>query len=231
MRKALVAVSLLSISVGSVVVSRGCTDSYVDLREPIYLVIDPSLFTGCEYDPEKEEDCRESRIKKINDGADEWFKHFAEATRPKVEIVYSEADLPLYPINDPIYIKVKKNYCGVGFFHTIVACYEDASWALPVIVFVLPENIDSRIFAHELGHAFDRGHWDTPENVYSVMSYNDISDHVLPIDIKLLCKTHRECPPHEDTWCEGGFWDKERCPSSSYEEGQKTLEILKSVLK
>lgn len=191
-----------------------------DLRETIYVVIKDSFWSGCEYDPENEQNCHEYRIKQLNDGADEWFKHFDKTARPKITIVYSEADVPFNSVNDPIHVEIEKDYCGFNLVttRTTAACY---TYQTGFITFVSSEDITPAIFSHELGHAMGRGHRDTPENIYSQMSYTSTTDHVLPIDIKILCKMYPECPPHEDTWCQGGFWDKDRCPSSSYEEGEE----------
>lgn len=181
-----------------------CTSSYINLRHPIYLVIDKSFWSGCEDDPASYEACRMNRIEQINDGADDWFKHFDKVTRPQVVIVYSKADLPSNPINNPIYLKIKDGFCGMATKTQIAAaCYTDKFLSPPAIVFNLPENIISSHFAHELGHAFGRvgkEHNDMPKDTYSVMSYTLRSDHVVPIDIKILCETHPECPPHEDIW-------------------------------
>lgn len=170
--------------------------SYINLRHPIYLVIDESFWSSCEDDPAGYAACRINRIEQINNGADDWFKHFDEATRPQVVIVYSKADLPSNPTNNPIYLKIKMGFCGMATKTQIAAaCYTDMFLSPPAIVFNLPENIISSHFAHELGHALGRGHTDTSENVYSVMSYTLRSDHVVPTDIKILCETHPECPP------------------------------------
>ncbi len=225
MRKALVIILLLLICTTTEIVFRGCAETHIDLREPIYLVIEESFWSGCEYDPENEEACRASRIKEITDGANEWFKHFNDAAQPKIVIVYSEADLPFLPENEPIHVKIQNNTCGFNLVktRTTLACYQEKYWSRPVITFYLPDDISAAIFAHELGHAFGRGHIDTSKDVYSIMSYTHDSGHVTPTDIKILCEMHPECPPHEDTWCQGGFWDKDRCPSSSYEEGERNF--------
>lgn len=222
---ALIAAIVLVVILDIGLIARKYAVSDIDLREPIYLVIDKSFFSGCEYDPEKEEDCRKTRIKAINDGADDWFEHFNPTTRPKVVIVYSKADLPFSPINNPIYVKLEEKTCGLtSLENTAAACYRALKPYTPMIIFNTANDITSGIFAHELGHALGRSgkHNDVPKNVYSVMSYPPLdSNRVLPIDIKILCEMHPECPPHEDTWCEGGFWDKDLCPSSSYEEGEE----------
>ncbi len=194
---------------------------FINLRWPIYLVTDSSFWSGCESDLAGYEACRAFRIKQINDGVDDWFGHFDEATRPQVVIVYSKADLPSNPINDPIYLKIKGGYCGMATSTEIAAaCYYNKFISPPVIVFDLPKNITSSTFAHEFGHALGREHEDVPKDNYSIMSYTHDSGHIIPIDIKIMCKMHSECPPHEDTWCQGSFLDKCRCPSASFEEGQ-----------
>lgn len=240
MRKALVHKALLAIIVLLAasdigIISRGCAEAHIDLREPIYLVIDESFWHDCKYDPETQDECRESRVNEIRDGADSWFKHFDGATRPKVVIVYSKSDVPFNPVNDPIHIRLKKDYCGMTRLGNMAgACYQDNPWSSPSITFSSPENTNHATFAHELGHALGRrgdGRLDdVSSEVYSIMAYSPRdSDYVLPTDIKILCKMHPECPPHEDTWCEGGFWDDNRCPSYSYEEGEKNFQAIQSA--
>ena len=235
MRKALVAVIVLLAASGIGIISRGCATADIDLREPIYLVIDESFWHECKYDLETEDECRESRVQQIRDGADSWFRHFDGATRPKVVIVYSEDDTPFLPVNSPIHIGLKNGYCELNKNgKPFVACYNDNPWSSPTIVFNTPDNITSAVFAHELGHALGRSgkHNDVAAEVYSIMSYgprDSESEYVLPTDIKILCKMHPECPPHEDTWCEGGFWDDNRCPTYSYEEGEKIFKANQSA--
>ena len=235
-RKALVAIAVLLVASGIGLFSRGFFEAHIDLREPIYLVIDESFWYDCRYDPETQDECRESRVNEIRDGADSWFKHFDGATRPKVVIIYSKADVPFNPVNSPIHIGLKKDHCGINkeTGKPFVACYEDESWKSPTITFHLPEDITSTVFAHEFGHALGRSGDgklnDVSSEVYSIMSYGPRdSEYVLPTDIKILCKMHPECPPHEDTWCEGGFWDDYRCPSYSYEEGEKNFQAIQSA--
>ena len=169
---------------------------YMDLREPIYMVTDSSFWIGCEDDGAGYEACRTLRVQQVENGVNEWFKHFDEATRPQVVIVYSKADLPSNRGNDPIYIKIKPGYCPVATSTpNAAACY---SYQSSTMIFDSSENITPRTSAHEFGHALGRGDNDVPENVYSVMSSTHDSEQVVPIDIKIMCKMHPECPPHED---------------------------------
>ena len=175
--------------------------SYINLRQPIYLVINEGFWFGCANDPAGYEACRMNRIEQINEGANDWFKHFEEAARPQVVIVYSEADLPPNTKNNPIYLKIDEGFCGMATKTQIAAaCYTDTFFSPPAIVFNLPENVLSSHFAHELGHALDREHNDMPKDTYSVMSYTHDSGYVVPIDLEILCKMHPECPPHEEVW-------------------------------
>lgn len=196
---------------------------FIDLSKPVYFVTDNSLWSGCKDDPAGYEACCAFRVKQINNGLNDWFDHFDEATRPKAIIVFSATELPDNTENNPIYIKIKPGYCGMATStEKAVACYSYRSSAM---IFDSAGEVTSSTTAHEFGHGLGRGHKDTPKNIYSVMSYTDKTNSVVPIDIKILCKMHPECPPHEDTWCKGGFWDNDRCPSDSYEEGETMFQI------
>lgn len=199
---------------------------FFDLRKPTYFMVTGNFWLGCEKDPTGYEACRKHRIEQVLGGFNEWFNHFDEDTRPKAIIVFSPAELPDDQAYNLIYLSIEKEgFCGMATSKiTAAGCYVRKSHT---IVFNLPENVTVYVVAHELGHAFKRSsnHNDMPKGTYSIMSYDDIPDHVLPIDIKLLCKIHPECPSHEDTWCKGGFWDKDRCPSASYEESEALRKI------
>lgn len=196
----------------------GCySNPYLDLGEPIYMVTDQSFWSGCEADPAGYETCRANRIENVNRGIREWFSHFDEATRPQVVIVYTKEELPPNRVNEVIYLKIKQDGCWKdGKNHS--ACYRTSPDSSPTIVFDASVGIIPFIAAHEFGHALGRGHEDAPADVYSVMSYT-LPSQVVPVDMDLLCQIHGECPPHENTWCKGGFYDRCRCPSASFEEG------------
>ena len=201
-----------------------------DLTERFYMVTAPSFSAGCENDPAGYEVCYAGRIKMVRNGVNEWFKHFDEATRPQLFIVGSEDELPSDLANPVIHLKVEHNGCWAdGKYH--MACYHwepgespeirfdaSADIMLDLVPFLIPSLV-----AHEFGHALGLEHNDIPEGTNSVMSPS-VQSYVLPTDIDLLCAIHAECPPHENVWCEGGFFDPCRCPSSTFEEGAAMLE-------
>ena len=196
---------------------------YYDLRHPIYIETDESFWSGCEADPASEEACHTFRVNRINDGIYDWFRHFDEATRPQAIVVGSKAELPADRINKRVIIlRIEAGGCGKGNS----ACYSSGLFWPTEIVFDDPKFIFSSVIAHEFGHVLGLvEHHDTQDEIYSIMlPVVEDMDYVLPVDIELLCRIHTECPPHEDTWCEGGFYDECLCPSASYEEAKAALE-------
>ena len=203
----------------------GCYDApYFDLHQPIYLVTDSSFWAGCEEDAMGYEGCQARRTKWINKGVDQWFSHFDEATRPYAVVSYSDDELPSNRVNETIYLYLDPGFCGVKYNgKRYTACYSWGHGSSPKIVFDAPLHIAPIVMAHELGHVLGRGHEDTQEGVYSVMSYEFKSLYVLPVDIDLMCSMHGDCPPYKNIWCEGSFYDPCRCPSASYQEGVAKL--------
>jgi hypothetical protein len=193
MRNALVA-GLIIIFFGSIDYTC-CKSSFINLREPIYLVADPSFWSDCKNHPDGENACRKLRVEQIKNGINEWLYYFDEFNRPQLIIAYSSGELPAHMVNTPIQLKIEKDYCGkTDEGEPYPACYKDSLGSSPAIVFDLPEEIAPHI-AHEFGHALGRSHNDMPEDAYSIMSYVLEAFHVLPLDIKIMCKTHTECPP------------------------------------
>lgn len=173
---------------------------YQDLREPIYLMINKSFFFGCEKETSGEELCRKERVLEVQNGVNDWFKHFYAPFAPRVFIVESFADVPEDAINLPIHLRVKQGFCDSrAGLSKRWACYFYSYRAGPTIVFDLPMRITPRIVAHEFGHALGCGHNDEPEGGKSVMKSFPDSD-VTPVDLKILCQIHKECPAYEKNW-------------------------------
>lgn len=191
---------------------------YLDLNEPIYLVTEPSFFAGCEEAAEGQYICQEQRIDEVRKGTEGWFGHFAEPTRPQVVFVASRDAVPVGAQNTPIHLRISSGFCDdSNGKHE--ACFPYGPNKEPAIVFEDKKYIGPMLAAHEFGHALGIDHEDVPEGRNSVMT-STISAYVVPLDIEILCQIHGECPPHENTWCEGSFYDPCRCPSSSFEEGE-----------
>lgn len=172
-----------------------CMPNFINVRKPIYLVAESSFWSGCDNHPDGDSVCRALRVEQVLEGAREWFNYFDEADRPMVIFAYSTAEVPARTVNAPIYLKIEKDYCG--FTEEKIAypaCYKNYFGSPPAIIFDLPEEIAPHI-AHEFGHALGRKHNDMPEEAFSIMSYIQQAFHVLPIDIKIMCQTHTECPP------------------------------------
>ena len=158
-------------------------DLYYDLREPIYLVIDESFWSGCE----KDVVCRASRLRQINGGIDEWMDYFEDSSRPQVLIFSSKDELPVEGVNKIIHVQLQPEICG----KTALACWF-AHTKPPKIVFAHQQWTTPCIMAHEFGHVLGRDDNDVPEGVKSVMSYAT-QKMVEPLDFKMMCKLHAEC--------------------------------------
>ena len=175
-----------------------CKSSFINLREPIYLVADQSFWSGCKNHPDGEDACRGLRVEQVKKGINEWLDYFDEFDRPRLIIACSSNELPPRTANTPIHLKIAKDYCGQTNKRTSYpSCYKDRLDS-PAIIFDLPEEIAPHI-AHEFGHALGRNHNDMPEDAYSIMSYTLQAFHVLPLDIKIMCEMHAECPPVKNT--------------------------------
>lgn len=176
---------------------------YFDLRQPVYVYADESFWLGCEGDAAGDEACRNFRIKEIYKGFDQWFRYFLKFNRPKAIFVLTDKDMPEHPVNPVIHLGISEDFCGdADIVETIVpkpagACYswdkdEFISHNTVRIVFKNITQLYDRTVAHEIGHAFGRGHRDLPRGTGSVMSYHKKTD-VTPLDLKTMCKMHHEC--------------------------------------
>ncbi len=178
----------------------GCVKApYYDLRQPIYMVTDNSLWVDCDKDksvPEK--DCRQYRIDQIEAGVSQWFSSFDENNRPRVVVVASEKDIPPHQVNRVIHLGVSDTFCGdVSKHKPAAACYNWVqhwwSWQIYVrIVFKTDKEIMPRVMAHEFGHGLGLDDNYAPAAYGSVMSYT-LPTPVTQFDIKMMCKLHHEC--------------------------------------
>lgn len=191
---------------------------YMDLNKPIYMITDPSLFAGCEESDDGVEACREERLQIVRNGVDDWFDHFNESSRPQVILVASRREVPVDARNTPIHLRISPGACDDSCGKHW-ACFQYGYNQQPAMVFEDVKYLTPRMAAHEFGHVLGVDHEDVPEGRNSVMTRNP-SAYVVPLDIDILCQIHDECPPHENTWCEGGFYDPCRCPSASFEDGE-----------
>lgn len=173
-------------------------DTYLDLRAPIYIVVEPSFWSGCKLDPAGDEVCRNLRFKQFSDGVNQWFGYFEKATRPQVVFVNSTAELPLERVNPIIRLRIKSDAClydNGKRYHE--ACFYAVNSYSSYIAFRSSAHIFPGLAAHELGHALDRNHDDMPTGATSIMlPVVEREARVLLRDIDLLCKIHAECPPH-----------------------------------
>lgn len=191
----------------------GCERPHFDLRQPIYLVADDSLWDGCETDPAGYVACQQGREEMIYNGIGMWAEHFAEATRPKALLVYPEANVPADAVNEPIHIWRGDTSSCHGPWG---ACYQWGPMRKTGIVFHHPTDLTPAIVAHEFGHAI----W-MDGHIHDRLSVMDpaASFYVTPLDMSEMCAVNGTCPSHDDTWCEGTFYDQYRCPSASPEDG------------
>lgn len=160
---------------------------YYNLRYPIYLVVDESFYFGCEQSPTDEAACRALRLQHIKEGVNEWLDYFDDANRPKVVFFPSTEKPPSDSANKTILVRMQSVICG----RAALACWFERKDP-PEIVFANRRWIIPRIMAHEFGHVLGRGDNDVPAGTVSIMSYNT-QKAVEPLDIKMVCKLHREC--------------------------------------
>lgn len=208
--------------------------NYQNLNEPIYLVLEESLWANCDNYVRTTSACRKDIESFIQAGVDDWFKHFDKSYRPKAVIVFSLEDVPADTVNRPIHVSMKKNGC---FFKDKTnnddpaighpACFSLDS-GYPEIVLSESGAFTIPTAAHEFGHALGLSH-PSSESTFSIMSPHGRGNRVLPIDMITLCTLHDECPPHDETWCEGTFYGKCRCPSESFEDGEAKRKEQKLV--
>lgn len=172
-------------------------DPTVDFRYPIYLVPDQSFWSGCKDSSiASGKICRLSRMAALKDGINEWLRYFPENARPAIMVVSKRA-LSAKPANPPIRLIVDSVGCKDAKIPkglVLLACYRNSS----EIVFIKPDNITSRLVAHELGHAFGIDHTVllNPDGSHPIMSEPIQSDYVTLLDILFLCGLHPEfkCP-------------------------------------
>jgi hypothetical protein len=194
MRSFLIAIAVLGIC--------GCgIGPRFDLRHPVYMVTEKSFWSGCDKDPIGSDACRNSRISQVKAGVNQWFDPFDEAFRPQLFIFYSKDKLPRNRdrTNEVIYLKIESGNCGyiAGGKRKAGACYgRDHLLSKLYIVFEDASNILPQAMAHEFGHALGRDDNDVPKGTGSVMSY-DTPTNVLLMDIEMMCRLHRECPPRK----------------------------------
>ncbi len=192
--------------------------NYQNLHEIIYLMLDPSLWVDCDKNPATSRSCRQDRELIIVAGTTEWFKHFPETYRPRAKIVFSLDEVPADAVNRPIHVIMDTNGCNLADNEQHPACFSLDS-GYPKIVFAESGAFTIPTAAHEFGHSLGLNHPGN-ESTFSIMSPHGRGNMVLPIDMVTLCALHSECPPHDETWCEGTFYNECRCPSESFEDSE-----------
>lgn len=169
---------------------------FLNLREPVYIVADQSLWSGCEDDPTGDEACHVLRVEQINKGVSQWFDYFDKATRPLAVVVNSETDVPLDRVNPIITMYIRPGSCPYkNSIKLHAACFKKIDNLSSEIVFNSAGYIYPSLVAHEFGHALGRVHNDFAKDVHSIMfPFVKLEAHVLSADIDLLCGIHAECP-------------------------------------
>ena len=195
----------------------GCNPPHYDLREPIYLVPEESFWQGCEDDPDGYMACHAERQYIVYAGIYQWFRHFDWDTRPVAIIIFPEENVPDDAVNEVIKLRIGGDTnCKGGW----AACYDWSIGQHPRITFRDPKYEDVPKMAHEFGHAIGSlGH---VEGRLSIMT-SPIAFYVTADDVAEMCAANGTCPPHDEVWCEGSFYDVCRCPSFSPEDGATKL--------
>lgn len=185
----------------------GCSSPFLDLRETVCIVRDKTdspqeWLQNPRYHAEMED-----KVEKIiTDGINMWFQHIPEQA-PAILIMGPNQDN--YCSNPDIRVKVvnsiNKNTCAK-------VEYNPTKYSGFIITLATDCSMNSRSFAHEFGHIlWDFGH---VFNRFSVMTTTANSD-VTPKDMEMMCAEHPEITCPSFVWCQGTFYNKDQCPSTS----------------
>lgn len=181
----------------ALVLVTGCLNgSRVDLRNPLCLVVAGNV---------AEQSQRADLYQALVYGVAAWLIHLPNLPGPAITADEGDCD------NPPIYIDIKKQSPGeCGITYSRPGHYS---------IFLDPYcGLNPLVFAHELGHVL----WKMSHirNRLSIMS-PAANFYPVPADLQMMCEQHPEikCPRFQ--WCNGTWEDKNYCPSSSPEDGEK----------
>ena len=169
----------------------------MDLRQPIYLVLDDSLFVYCKDSPIEAGICRAYISSQIQQGAWQWSRFFA-GNLP-LFIVVDSSGRPAQTINPPVEIRVQPKVCGETVQDPVDACYiAPGYFANPAIVLTDLANLHPALIAHELGHvlAGNVSHYNS--DLPSIMQDGSLVEEVQARDVDWMCNFHAKCPVRQE---------------------------------
>ena len=170
----------------------------MDLRQPIYLVLDDSLFIYCKDSPAEISECHTYISSQIKAGAWQWSQFFA-GNVPLFIVVDSSGRLPAKTINPPVEIRVQSKVCGETAQDPVDACYIGVGYfASATIVLTDLANLHSALIAHELGHVLAGNVSHYKSYLPSILQVGSLVEEVQAREVDWICSFHAECPLRQE---------------------------------
>ena len=165
----------------------------MNLREPIYLVMHPSLFANCQHIAGSGGQCQQYIANQIQLAIWDWSRFF-KLDHPLFVLAWSMDTIPAHATNSPVWIKVSLQVCGETVADPVDACYiKKGYFADPEIVLTDIGNLRPSLIAHELGHVLVGNSHFSNSDMPSLMSDGSLVEQVQAVDVDWVCSKHPEC--------------------------------------
>lgn len=179
----------------------------MDLRQPIYLVLDDSLFVYCKGTPAEVGECRAYISSQIQVGVWQWQQFFV-GSLPLFVLVTAVSQVPANAINLPVEIRVWPKVCKETAQNPVDACYiAPGYFTNAAIVFSRLANLRPALIAHELGHVLVGNARHYNSNLPSIMQDGSLAEEVQARDVEWVCSFHAKCPVRQEL--DKVFWAAE----------------------